>query len=205
MPEQQHTHWWTTMPGLIAAFAAIITALAALIPVLVPILEKRGWLNPPEPRVDKEISPQAKQKSGERTQNVNVRTPRAIKVGSAFAGFSCDVNSYGTSWAETTRQLVSSDLYAMYGCSVSADAHMKPGYKGDFHTNSAEEPPWKGFASRSTVLYYDAANQEAAEAVASDLTNRYKHKFVSAQGGGQGVLPEWFGRTIIVHLRESGK
>lgn len=202
MTEREHKHWWATLAGLIAAIAALITALATLIPVVAPALASWGWLTPLEVKeAPAPVPPQAERKT------VDTAPPksRTIDLNRAFAGFSCDVSSYGTGWAEAARRRISSDLYQMYGCSVPPESHMKPGYRGDFHTNSAEEQAWSGFASRSTVLYYSAMNRGAANIVASDLSIRYRHKFVSAQGGGQGVLPDWFDRTIIVHLRESEK
>ena len=137
-------------------------------------------------------------------QLIRDRLKRPADLSNALAGFSCSVNSYGGAWAEGNRHRVSNDLYRDYGCSAPAGAHSPPGYRGDFHTSSASSGPWGGFSARSTVLYYHSDNKSIADAVARDLSQRYGHRFVAAKGGGQGVLREWYHRTIIVHLREEG-
>lgn len=122
----------------------------------------------------------------------------------SFNGFSCQTASYGTEWAERTREQIESDLYQVYGCSAPPEASNKPDYSGNFHLPARGSGPWKGFAASSTVLYYDLANKAKAEALARDLSQRYQHKFVAAKGAGQGVPPEWYSRTLVVHLRETG-
>lgn len=139
----------------------------------------------------------AKAKSSERSDV-------AVSVAGAFQGYSCGVSSYGESWAESTRQRVRDDLYSIYGCSEPPEAHSKEGYGGDFHTPTRPDGPWKGFAAKSVVLYYSESNRERAEALAKDLTVRYGHRFSVARGGGQGIKPDWYSRTIVIHIREIG-
>jgi len=134
----------------------------------------------------------------------NVLGVAPLKVEGVLDGFSCQVASYGHDWAAANRTRISNELYQIYGCSAPRDAGNKEGYNADFHTEATDAGSWKGFAARSTVLYYDSNNRLKAEAVAHDLARRYKHSFVAARGGGQGVAPDWYARVIIVHLRESG-
>jgi hypothetical protein len=122
----------------------------------------------------------------------------------SFNGFSCQTASYGSEWAERTREQIESDLYQVYGCSAPPEASSTLYHSGNFHTPASDSVPYKGFAARSTVLYYDPANKAKAEALARDLSQRYQHKFVAAKGAGQGVPPEWYSRTLEVHLRETG-
>ncbi|MEB0060141.1 hypothetical protein [Variovorax sp. LG9.2] len=127
-----------------------------------------------------------------------------VQLETALNGFSCQVASYGNQWAEQNRKRIEDDLYKIYGCSEPPEASNKPGFSGNFHTPASNDGPWSGFASQSTVLYYDPNNKSRAAAVARDLSQRYQHKFVIARGAGQGIPYEWFSRTIVVHLRETG-
>jgi hypothetical protein len=138
---------------------------------------------------------------GEPTEQEGEGGERAgIDLSNALVGFSCDVSAYGGSWAEVNRQLISGDLYKLYGCSAPPPGYSKPGFTS-FRSSSS---PFQGFASRSTVLYYHSANKSIAEAIARDLSKKYKHDFIADTGRGQEVRPEWKKRTIIVHLREEG-
>lgn len=121
-----------------------------------------------------------------------------------FNGFSCQTASYGSEWAERTREQIESDLYQIYGCSAPPDASNTLYHSGNFHTPASDSGPYEGFGVKSMVLYYDQANRAKAEALARDLSQRYQHTFVAAKGAGRGVQPEWYSRTILVHLRETG-
>lgn len=148
--------------------------------------------------IDSNIPLVEKARSSDKTVNASAA------ASGAFSGFSCGVSSYGGTWAEEMRQKVKTDLYSIYGCSESPDAPSKDGYTGDFHTPTKPDGPWKGFAAQSAIIYYSDANKGKAEAVARDVSIRYGHRFVALRGGGQGIRPDWYGKAIVVHIREPG-
>ena len=133
---------------------------------------------------------------------VGIPSPH-VDLKAAFSGFSCGVASYGGTWAEETRRQVADDLYKLYGCSEPSDAALKQGLNADTYTSTVFGPH-RGFASESTVFYFSQANKAVAEAVAGDLSQRYKHRFAVALGEGQEIRDDWKARTIRVHLREEG-
>ena len=133
---------------------------------------------------------------------VGIPSPQ-VDLKAAFSGFSCGVESSGGTWAEETRRQVADDLYKRYGCSEPSDAASEQGFSADMHTSTGSGP-YRGSAFEGTVLYYSQANKAAAEAVARDLSQRYKHRFAVAQGEGQGIRDDWKARTIRVQLREGG-
>ncbi len=176
-------------PTLAAKCERIATSITGTLP--------RTEERPPASKASVEATPKPRKQSGSRIREV-------VVLGTALSGFSCQTASYGNDWARDTRERIEDDLYKVYGCTEPPEASSKPGFSGNFHTPANSDGPWPGFASRSTVLYYDADNKSKAEAVAQDLSQRYRHKFDIARGAGQGIPYQWYKRTIEIHVRESG-
>jgi len=127
--------------------------------------------------------------------------PGRVNLQGVFNGFSCGVSSYGGASAQALRDVVSRELYSIYGCSVPPEATSKDGYVGDFHTPHQSDTPWPGFANKSVVFYYADANKQKATAVARDLSRRLGHSFAATRGAGQGIRPEWYEKAIVVHIK----
>lgn len=109
--------------------------------------------------------------------------------------FGCDVSSFGDAPFARVRDRLQRYLQNDLGCSFDMK-HAEPGFSGNFHS----EERWPGLAWCSIVLYYDNRNESLARELANELSEQYGWVFYTGKGRGQGIRPDYFEETLVVHV-----